>query len=299
MKSDSEQSRQSAALLKNRIAFLPSLLICLAFIPASESTAVDGEKSDEKIDSVYSYHLDFVKDRVADSMLDYSQIEIQDHFYFLESLTGIESHADYSSLGIFYFGPPARIDYENWRDWYNNHKTILEWDQLHELIKIEDPAYQKCSELSPRIIRNRKSSRFEILEIFYCVEWSTGSPCSPCLIPGADTSRYLISLMAFYSEEMLADSSATSQIVKLTIEDEEEALDFIEILEACKLSPRFEFKYICPRIECSIFGPSRYSEVWISNTGLMKLDDCVYDTDPKLLELLAKYLPAGYFYPNK
>jgi len=83
--------------------------VILLLVIHSCTASQESKKNEFKVDSVYSYHLGFVKDRIEDSMLNYSQINIVDHIIFLESLTGIESRANYSDAGILYPGISAEL----------------------------------------------------------------------------------------------------------------------------------------------------------------------------------------------
>lgn len=284
------------------------LLIMFVSIPCCTIAGEEATRNDATVDSVFLFHLNFVKKCSEDTGFHYSQAEISNHLEFLEAVTRIGSRATRSESLQFYRGlEPAKQDYQNWSDWYRDNKNMLEWDPLHKLIEIKDPNRQTCDALSPDDRGIRMMKEWGGIGIYYCTTWGADSPCSLCLDSDTGKARAMSSPPDMTSggatEESPQDSIAGSDIHEVEIDNfdnQQEVVDFTKVLDACRLSPRFEFKYICPRIVCTISGTtSGHYEISFSNTGLMMLDGCVYDTDPRMLDLLAKYLPPDYFCPGK
>lgn len=278
------------------------LLVLLVYLPCCQMAGQELSGNKAVVDSLFSFHLNFVKECSEDSGKYIVRTGLIHHLNFLVSLTRINPHTAFTEIGPFYRSAQlAREDYENFSRWYSDNKDKLSWDPLHKLIRIEDPNLQTCR-MSPEDIEPGKEHSWWTISIDYCSTWVVGSPCSLCPDSYMDVVRDIVSPREErYERDSLEDSIAGWDVDNVEIDDQEEILEFIKALNACQLSPRFEFRYMCSRIDCMImcFREDRSYEVSFSNSGLMMLNGCVYDTDPRLLDLLAKYLPPDYLCPGE
>ena len=104
-------------------------IVCLFLFFSSCSTIRNG-CVDAKACEVFVSHLTRI-DNSLKSDTDFGQ---DSSVVFLQNLTKIKSTAGGNFFGRF---KPLQKDLENWRDWYETHKSELYWDARDKRVKKE------------------------------------------------------------------------------------------------------------------------------------------------------------------
>jgi len=88
------------------------------------------KKNLQKVDSIFSHHFDalnlYLKDRSTDSTG--ARLPM---IYFLENTTGIMSSGTITYIGKVGL---TKDDIEKWKQWYNQNKSYLLWDDKNKKI---------------------------------------------------------------------------------------------------------------------------------------------------------------------